>query len=184
LAHNKVSTFQRLAFNGISIPETGNRDDAVKWQQEGSIIVARSTATGHSGQGITIVNPGDPIPNTLFYTRYIPKKQEFRVHVFRDQVILVSEKRRRKDYDGEVDSQVRSHDNGWVFCYTGISEPAGLREIAVSATQCLGLDFSAVDIIYNAKRNQCYVLEVNTAPGLEGSTVAAYSTAIAGAIRG
>jgi len=184
VAHNKVSTFQRLSFNGVPIPDTGGLEDARKWQKEGSIIVARSTATGHSGAGITIVEPGQEIPNTLFYTRYIPKKREFRVHVFQDEVILVSEKRKRKDYDGEQNNRVRSHQGGWVYCYTGINEPEGLRELAIHAVLAVGLHFGAVDIIYNERRNQCYVLEVNTAPGLEGSTVGAYAQSITGAIRG
>jgi D-alanine-D-alanine ligase-like ATP-grasp enzyme len=45
------------------------------------------------------------------------------------------------------------------------------------------LDFGAVDIIYNAKRNECYVLEVNTAPGLEGTTVEKYATKFASELK-
>ena len=47
--------------------------------------------------------------------------------------------------------------------------------IAVNAVKALGLDFGAVDIIYNEKENQYYVLEVNTAPGLEGTTLIKYA---------
>ena len=35
-----------------------------------------------------------------------------------------------------------------------------------------------VDIIYNAKEDKCYCLEVNTAPGIEGTTCVSYATAI------
>jgi len=42
------------------------------------------------------------------------------------------------------------------------------------AVNCLGLDFGAVDIIYNQKKDVSFVLEVNTAPGLEGSTLNEY----------
>jgi D-alanine-D-alanine ligase-like ATP-grasp enzyme len=42
------------------------------------------------------------------------------------------------------------------------------------AVNHLGLDFGAVDMIYNAKRNTYYVLEVNTACGLAGETLNKY----------
>ena len=38
----------------------------------------------------------------------------------------------------------------------------------------LGLDFGAVDVIWNEHESKAYVLEINTAPGLEGSTVEDY----------
>jgi D-alanine-D-alanine ligase-like ATP-grasp enzyme len=40
------------------------------------------------------------------------------------------------------------------------------------------LDFGAVDVIYNRAQDKAYVLEVNTAPGLEGSTLDNYVEAI------
>jgi D-alanine-D-alanine ligase-like ATP-grasp enzyme len=39
------------------------------------------------------------------------------------------------------------------------------------------LDFGAIDIIYNESRDQAYVLEVNTAPGLTGQTIQSYADA-------
>ena len=45
-----------------------------------------------------------------------------------------------------------------------------------AALACLaktGLDFGAVDVIYT-KDERVYVLEINTAPGLEGQTVLDY----------
>jgi len=51
--------------------------------------------------------------------------------------------------------------------------------VALAAVSALGLDFGAVDIIYNEHENQYYVLEVNTAPGLEGTTVEKYAEAFA-----
>jgi D-alanine-D-alanine ligase-like ATP-grasp enzyme len=47
----------------------------------------------------------------------------------------------------------------------------------------LGLDFGAADVLFNARRNQAYVLEVNTAPGLEGQTVNDYAEAFKEMIR-
>jgi glutathione synthase/RimK-type ligase-like ATP-grasp enzyme len=48
----------------------------------------------------------------------------------------------------------------------------------LAAVSALGLDFGAVDIIWNEREDKCYVLEVNTAPGLQGSTLENYANAI------
>ena len=42
-------------------------------------------------------------------------------------------------------------------------------------------DFGAFDVIYNQKKNQAFVLECNTAPGIEGTTLDNYVEAINGA---
>ena len=42
----------------------------------------------------------------------------------------------------------------------------------------VGLKIGAVDIIWNELENKCYVLEINTAPGLEGTTLVKYTEAI------
>ena len=101
-------------------------------------------------------------------------------HVWKGTIIDVQEKRRRAGYvsTGDGDSYIRNHHNGWVFCRADIEEPANLRTIARSAIGTLSLDFGAVDIIYNQKSNKLFVLEVNTAPGLEGTTLQKYTEAI------
>ena len=43
--------------------------------------------------------------------------------------------------------------------------------------QALGLDFGAVDILYMASNDTAKVLEVNTAPGIEGDTLVDYYNA-------
>ena len=83
----------------------------------------------------------------------------------------------------EFDGYVRNLANGWVFCRDNVVEPDGLRDAAVSACAALGLDFGAVDIIWNERENKCYVLEVNTAPGLQGTTLENYANAIAAWIK-
>jgi D-alanine-D-alanine ligase-like ATP-grasp enzyme len=52
-------------------------------------------------------------------------------------------------------------------------------QLSVEAVAALGLDFGAVDIIED-KEGNFYVLEINTAPGLEGHTVTSYAKAFHG----
>ena len=67
-----------------------------------------------------------------------------------------------------------------MFCRNNL-EIANRDELvkqAVLACTISRLDFGAVDVIYNTHQNKYYVLEVNTAPGLEGQTVTIYANAI------
>jgi hypothetical protein len=94
-------------------------------------------------------------------------------------VLFVQEKRRERERERTADeSLIRSHSNGWVFCREDVEISPMLIATARGAVEALGLDFGAVDIIYNQHENQYYVLEVNTAPGLEGQSVVDYTRAI------
>jgi D-alanine-D-alanine ligase-like ATP-grasp enzyme len=77
-----------------------------------------------------------------------------------------------------VNFKIRSYENGWVFCRENIQKPDDLEAVSIAAVSAIGLTFGAVDVIYNEKQNKCFVLEVNTAPGLTGTTINSYATAI------
>lgn len=181
-ASNKLSTFRTLeGKDGIRIPVfTTDRFVAAGWLRDGVNVVCRTQLNGHSGAGIILVSDKDAeLPGAPLYVQYVKKQKEFRVHVAFGEVIDVQEKRKRKDVpeDFSTNFQVRNHQTGWVYCREDIRQPDGLLDLAKAAVSTLGLDFGGVDIIWNEKRNECYVLEINTAPGLEGSTVDKYATA-------
>lgn len=176
-ATNKLEAFQFLSDDGVSVvPWTTDKVKARLWQKEdNSTIVARQKLTGHSGEGIIIVEPHEVIPDAPLYTRYIFKEKEFRVHICGSKVI--DTQRKIKDPDREVVTwKVRSHANGFIFARNNIDPDADRDELAVAACNALGLDFGAVDIIQD-KKGCYYVLEINTAPGLEGQTVERYAQA-------
>ena len=109
------------------------------------------------------------------YTQYVKSASEWRVHVMEGDAFDVQRKVRDKRFPAdEVDWRIRNHDRGFIFQRHDLDPPAGLGAIAVSATKALSLFFGAVDIIYNAHYEQLYVLEVNCAPGLEGTTLSNY----------
>jgi len=183
-AGNKLATFQRLAASGnIPIPEwTADAGIAQSWFQNDNKVVARTTLNGHSGQGIHLLSSDSEWVNAPLYTKYTPKEREYRVHVFNGNVIDIQQKRVRSDYTGEVDKQIRNHHTGWIYCRENLDYGQSLKDISVAAVASLGLHFGAVDVIYSKKKNQYWVLEVNTAPGLEGQSVEIYSNAILGLI--
>ena len=117
--------------------------------------------------------------NAPLYVKYVKKQQEYRVHVFNGSVIDVQRKMRRTDTpDADVNWQVRNHCNGFIFGREGVELPDTALTMCVDSVSVLGLDFGAVDIIYNAHEDKYYVLEVNTACGLTGTTLEVYTAAI------
>jgi glutathione synthase/RimK-type ligase-like ATP-grasp enzyme len=173
LASNKIRTFNYWSNAGVSCPEwTTSFDQAESWVNDGATVFCRTRVQAHSGDGIVIATNPDELVSSGLYTKYIKKKKEFRVHVFNKEIIDIQEKRR--SMGSSAGFLIRNHANGFVFCRDNIIEPTDLRDVAIQAVTSLGLDFGAVDVIYNEHYDKCYALEVNTAPGLEGTTLQSY----------
>lgn len=174
-AVNKLQAFKALDGH-TSIPEwCETQVGAIKWLDEGFMVVARHKLTGHSGEGIEIINPGDHlVPLAPLYTKYIKKKDEYRLHVFNQNVFFQQRKARNLDVPAEnVNWQVRNHANGFIFAHQNVDVPDVAKQHAINAVNALGLHFGAVDIILGTN-GEWYVLEVNTACGLEGTTLDKY----------
>lgn len=183
LASNKLEFFRcvQAANNAepepiISIPLwSDDKQDVQAWLDNGGTVVARHKLTGHSGEGIEIFSGDVDIPDAPLYVMYVKKTQEYRVHVLQGKVVDIQRKARSKDVpDEQVNWQVRNHANGFIYAREGFETPPSVEEQAVLAIKACGLDFGAVDIIFNERKQTAYVLEVNTAPGLTGQTLAGY----------
>jgi glutathione synthase/RimK-type ligase-like ATP-grasp enzyme len=97
-------------------------------------------------------------PTKYYYSEFIDKEREFRVHCAHGKVLCVMEKPRPKDTN--------------MLAWNLGKEPFEYVEwskvnrtciaLALAAIKVLGLDFGGVDIIY--KKGVYYVLEVNTSP--------------------
>ena len=181
IASNKLFFFSLLGQREWLPDWTQESAEAENWLKSGS-VVCRTVLSGHSGRGIVIASSPQEMADAHLYTRYIKKKDEYRVHVFCGEVIDVQRKARRVNVaDEEINWQVRNHNNGFIYMRAGVERIPyldRLRELALETTKRCSLDFGAVDIIYNKERDMCYVLEINTAPGLEGTTLEHYCKAI------
>lgn len=175
-ARNKATTLSILKQAGVSIPEfTTDSRVAAGWRNnEETVVYARHQLEAHSGRGIEIVKADSSLPRAPLYTLGIMKAHEYRVHVGSGRIIDFAKKRRRDS--SECNPYVKNFDNGWVFCRDGVALPPQVIVQALQAVQSLGLDFGAVDILYREREGKAYVLEVNTAPGLEGTTLQRYLT--------
>jgi glutathione synthase/RimK-type ligase-like ATP-grasp enzyme len=187
IAVNKIDTFRLLTHNDVPTVEwTTDPMEAGTWlMKDGEIVFARHSVTGRGGKGIEVFNHADRMGDKFIharraplYTRYAKRKHEYRVHVFRDRVIDAQQKKRRAGIDRTPESAIiRSYDNGWVFCRGGVTVPDCVKDAAIKAVAALGLDFGGVDVGYNEHYDRAYVFEVNSAPGIEGTTLQSYANA-------
>jgi len=101
-----------------------------------------------------------------FYTEFIEGEEEYRIHIFKGEIIRVQKK--VDTTPNKPRRYIRSFENGYELRdnfennYT-ITEACA--KIALKAVKSLGLDFGAVDILISNK-GKPIVLEVNTAPRL------------------
>ena len=188
LSVDKRKTLQRLHERDVSALEyTTDRQTAIDWYYCGQTVVVRTSATSHSGYGIVLMDPNatmtpQDMPHAPLYTKYVKKNREYRVHVFPHLgTNFVQQKRRSYDVpDDEVDWHIRNYSNGFIFaCNSLQSIPNDLVSEATKAVSALELDFGCVDILWNGYQDKLYVIEVNSACGLEGdSTLEFYKSNI------
>jgi hypothetical protein len=182
IAQNKLHTLRALTARQLSCVEWTTDPELTRtWEQ----VVCRHTLTGHSGQGIEVINRQEQdiiLPRVPLYTKYTKRKFECRIHVFNGTVIDAQIKRKVAGAE-EVNTLIRNHHTGWVYCRDNYEASEECKALAIAAVDAVGLDFGAVDIIYNDYHKQYYVLEVNTAPGLEGTTLTNYVKAITNVIK-
>lgn len=174
-ATSKVICLRTLSEAAVPcVPSTTDRDTALGWLREGPVVVRKLTRAS-GGRGIEVVDSEGELPNAPLYTKYVKKKSEWRVHIMDGEVIDLQRKVRDNTVpDDEVDWRVRNHDRGFIFQRNDIHAPPQVIDVASRAMAALNLDFGAVDVIFNQRQEAAYVLEVNTAPGLTGTTLETY----------
>jgi len=182
MVQNKLSFFRSLSEDTVCVPWTDDKAVAQEWQDDGKTVCARTLLRGSSGRGLVLCDPGVDIVDAPLYTKYIRKSEEYRIHVAFDQVIDVQKKIKQPDGPEPEDWRIRNHDNGFIFVRETANPHQKVLENAIQAMADTGLDFGAVDIIWNNHYQEAYVLEINTAPGLIGQTVNNYKEAFENAL--
>lgn len=204
IACSKLRTFNTMASHTAASSYTPwfttDPDQAVlKSIMDDTPIVCRTIDNGHSGAGIIVKTPAElqadgSLPRASVYVKAIKKRREYRVHcgMFRAsirgdrsqfRVIDVQRKVRRAGVpDGGVNGTDRpfiwNHGNDFVFQREGVSFstiPNLVIMAAQHAIRALGLDFAAIDVVVEQQTGNVYVLEVNTSPGMEGTTLERYA---------
>lgn len=194
---NKLKFFSQAGppyVDGLMVPTwTNTKETAQLMLDGGATIVERHKLSGMSGEGIRIVEPGQELQRAPLYVKYEKKTDEFRVHIFKSKegtfyVGHVQKKVAAPDRveQGEIrDWRVRNHDNGFIFQQHGFDCPTLISDTALGLvrTSFPEIDFVALDVIYHDGRAKkaadrteprAFILEGNTAPGMEGTTVQKY----------
>ncbi len=181
LCTDKLKFFKAVS-GKVSIPSfTSDADEALDWVRQGELVMARTKVQGSGGEGIVFFDDVKGFVQAKLFTKYIKKKEEYRVHVAFGKPIFTQQKVLRSTDDNgnpidpkTVDFRVRNHANGFIFQHNNLHTPSCITTEAVRAVEQVGLHFGAVDVIWNEKQDKAYVLEINCAPGLEGETIKRY----------
>lgn len=177
IAVNKLAFYDLCSRNKLPGPTwTTLKKQAQEWAQD-HVVVARTLVKASQGRGIIIVEKGGEVPDAKVYTLYSPKRDEFRVHVARGKIVDIQQKKLRNGIQ-EKNYKVRSHANGWIFARNGIKCPEVCQKAALDVMGAIGLDFGAVDVGYMQSKDKAICYEVNTAPGIEGTTLDIYAKTI------
>lgn len=163
---NKRKMRDLFLMHGVPMPKLYTIDEAYTAVLTGKVVGrpdrherGRGLWICSEAQDIERALQGNPSkPAATHFMEYIEAPHEYRAHIFQGKSIRISEKLFNEDG------------------YTTI-KPTGeikhVRKAAKQALEAVGLDFGAVDVLAN--ENECWVLEVNAAPGLGGTLPQLYA---------
>lgn len=165
----------RLLFqeNDVPMPKLYTLHEAHAKAKEGRLMVGRPDK--HSkGRGLWRVNSNDSFMRAMrgthkkraatHFMEWVDAPKEYRVHVFKGRSIRISEKRFGEKGLTSTGNYITVKPSGQI---------KHVRRAAKKAVEAVGLDFGAVDVL--ADDENCWVLEVNSAPGLGGSLPRLYA---------
>jgi hypothetical protein len=163
--------------NGIPCPEfTVHLKEARKWVEAGDKVFGRNR---RHEKGADIVGQDSATWHRKdFWSKFIPVSREYRIHIFDNERIHQSLKRfdpnaPRRRTDG---LPIRNTETGWKYDHV-FSPPEGAVDLAKRAVRILGYLWGGVDFLEDTNGTS-YVLEVNSAPGMDDTTAHAYADAI------
>jgi hypothetical protein len=140
----------------------------------------RRTLNHFGGNGFTLIEDSsscqEPDDNH-FFIKYIDKDCEYRIHcgIDSNNDFVVLRRQRKVPRELNHDTIRCNGSRGWGLSPIDTAPP-NVVGAAKRAILRLGLDFCAVDVLL--KGHKAYVVECNTAPGLNYNTVKGYSDLI------
>ena len=181
---NKIRAQRILEENNIVMPKIYLRGEEVK---DSAFPLLARRATHSRGKDIIYIKNREHLQHVIdeergrgyklydYLVEYINKSSEYRVHILNNPfdkttyTTMVNVKIKKEE---NADPIVRNKDNGWAQISYENDFYDSLINLGSKCVKVLGYDFGAVDII--RKKGDLYVLEVNSAPGLEPRKIQVY----------
>lgn len=164
---SKLQELHILRTAGVRVPRTW---PASAWNQNLPRPILARKAKHKGGKDIRLVKTLEGLRSWAtkrdFFSEYIPNDREYRVFVYRSAHLGTYEKVLRHP---ELQHRAvgRNYHNGYAFeLVREANIPREAVEAAKASVLAMGMDFGAVDIIHG-RDGRYYVLEVNSAPGVE-----------------
>ena len=172
LATDKKSSRETFIANNVNTPMLVTPNN---FQESYLPIIARPLTHSKGTNFVVLKTPNDFLSHYnknnsgWYYSQFINKEREFRIHCAHGKVLAVMEK--SNPNNGNI-AWNRAQNDTDPFTYIPWSEVDNqnlkcVLEEALKATKAIGLDMSGVDVMLC--NNTAYVLEVNTAPTLNTS---------------
>ncbi len=177
---DKLHQYKFFRKNGLNFPWFSESKEVVSQMMQGGgikAVLCRVLLRGQEGHGIVIADKADDLVDAPVYVEYREKTLEYRINLFRGKVVNVREKRRKKGFEGG-EARIRNAENGYVYCLPRGRIPPDILTTAILASRVTDSDIVGVDVAYNAHTDEHFIIEVNSAPSLEGVTVEDYMVAI------
>lgn len=174
---NKLSCFRYLRGQGFdAIPDY--------WTNASDIpanafpIFCRTEVEGRDGSGIVVATSRFELVDAKLYTSRV-SGTEYRVTVFQGEVTDIQTKLPRSGVP-TLSYDVKTYANGWGFQRKPVEKHVEeiITSLAADAIRTLGLDFAGCDIVYDMLTQRAYLLEVNSAMGLEGGALDRFASAV------
>lgn len=168
-ATNKLLSRQIFAEKGVNAPRLITSVDDYR----DGIVIARPVV--HSkGLNFVVLNTKEELANHWrngwYYSEFVDKVREFRVHCGHGKVLALMEKHNPSN-GNHAWNRAQNDTEPFTRIKQSESDEQGLRNVLVEglkAVDALGLDMGGVDVMLD-KNGIAYVLEVNTAPTLNSS---------------
>lgn len=169
-ATNKLKSRQLFIENNVSCPKLVTPENIVATDLP---IIARPFEHSKGKNFIVLksINEFNAHYNNkkYYYSQFIDKSREFRIHAGHNKVIAVMEKSKPKG-DNIAWNRAQNDVDPFEYVPWSVVDEQNLKcvlEEALKAITAVKLDFGGVDVMY--KDGKAYVLEVNTAPTLNTS---------------
>lgn len=140
--------------------------------------VVRSTLTGYGGEGIYMVKNEDDLRkiyrNGYWWTKFVPMQSEFRVHIANGNIVKLFKKILKEDHT--EDMPIRNLKSCHFSLQNTEDKYSKLKELVTEISKIFGNKyFMALDVGWNTERKEYFIIEGNSAPGLNELTAEIYA---------